>query len=227
GTRWLFKPPKDPKDGFLATLDEAASRFQARVGLKAPDTYVVTLGGKRGSIQRMFPASDGFPNGFRPTDLKGHDLDLVQREHALDWLIANHDGHRDQFLRLEDGSMVGIDKGQAFRWFGQDSLDWDFHPNAAYGAPEPVYNALWRAFARGEDVDLDPPGQGALWDQIKTIQAIPDDELRDLFRGYAEQAAAYDEIMTTVDDAAPGFFFIDGPGGAGKTNLYEALLHAT
>lgn len=191
GTRWLFKPPKDPKDGFLSTLDEAASRFQARVGLKAPDTYVVTLGGKRGSIQRMFPSSDGFPGGFRPQSLTGPDRDLVQREHALDWLLSNHDGHRDQFLRLQDGTMVGIDKGQAFRWFGQDRLDWDFHPNQAYGAPEPVYNALWRAFAKGDPkVELDPPGQGALWDQIKTIQAIPDDELRDLFRGYAEQAAA-------------------------------------
>lgn len=190
GTRWLFKPPKDPKDGFLASLDEAASRFQAMAGLKAPDTYVVTLGGKRGSIQRMFPASDGFPSGFKPAALSKADLDVVQREHALDWLLANHDGHRDQFLRLQDGTMVGIDKGQAFRWFGQDRLDWDFHPNATYGAPEPVYNALWREFARGGDVDLDPPGQGALWDQIATIQAIPDDQVRDLFREYAEQAAA-------------------------------------
>jgi hypothetical protein len=190
GTRWLFKPPKDPKDGFLTTLDEATARFQAAAGLKAPDTFVVTLGGRRGSIQRMFPAKDGFPGGFKPTALSEADLGAVQREHALDWLLANHDGHRDQFLRLEDGSMVGIDKGQAFRWMGQDRLDWEFHPNQAYGAPEPVYNALWRAFARGEDVDLDPPGSGPLWDQIKVLQGIPDDVLRDAFREYAEQAAA-------------------------------------
>ena len=104
-------------------LDEAASRFQSMAGLKAPDIYVVTLGGRRGSIQRMFPASDGFPNGFRPADLSKADLDVVQREHVLDWFLSNHDGHRDQFLRLEDGTMVGIDKGQAFRWFGQDRLD--------------------------------------------------------------------------------------------------------
>lgn len=190
GTKWLFKPPRDPRDGFLATLDETVSRFQARVGLRAPDTYVVSAGGKRGSIQRMFPATDGFPHGFHPARLTAADLGVVQREHALDWLLANHDGHRDQFLRLEDGTLVGIDKGQAFRWFGQDRLDWDFHPNRAYGAREPVYNTLWRAFARGDAVALDPPGAGPLWDQIETIQSIPDDELRDRFRDYAEQAAA-------------------------------------
>lgn len=190
GGRWLFKPPKDPGDGFLTTLDEAASRFQAMVGLKAPDTYVVTLGGRRGSIQRMFDSKEGFPNGFNPKALTGPDLAAVQREHVLDWMLANHDGHRDQFLRLPDGNMVGIDKGQAFRWFGQDSLDWDFHPNQAYGAPPPVYNALWRSFADGTGPDLDPPGTGPVWDQIKAIQAIPEKDLKDLFRPYAEQAAA-------------------------------------
>ena len=189
GTRWLFKPPKDAKDAFLTTLDEATARFQARAGLKAPDTYVVTLNGRRGSIQRMFAATDGFPNGFRAADLSGPDLAAIQREHALDWLISNHDGHRDQFLRLPNGEMVGIDKGQAFRWFGQDRLDWEFHPNQAYGAPEPVYNALWRDFAAGKDVDLDPPGSGPLWDQIRVLQAIPDDEFKAMFREYAEQAA--------------------------------------
>lgn len=194
GTRWLFKPPKDAKDGFLATLDEAASRFQATAGLKAPDTFVVTLGGRRGSIQRMFPSTEGFPSGFQPAALSKPDLDVVTREHVLDWFMSNHDGHRDQFLRLEDGTMVGIDKGQAFRWFGQDKLDWKFHPNAKYGAPEPVYNALWKAFAEGKDVDLDPPGQGALWDQIKAIQAIPDDQVRSMFREYAEQAAAQGKL---------------------------------
>lgn len=190
GTSWLFKPPKDPGDGFLATLDEAGSRLQAQAGLKAPDTYVVTLGGKRGSIQRMFPAQDAFGGGFRPEDLSEMDLAQVQRQHVLDWLLSNHDGHRDQFLRLADGQLVGIDKGQAFRWFGQDRLDWGFHPNAAYGAPEPVYNTLWRAFAQGKNVELTGPDTGALADAIRDVQAISDADLKAALRPYAEQAAA-------------------------------------
>ncbi|XP_052626500.1 uncharacterized protein LOC111912907 [Lactuca sativa] len=39
-----------------------------------------------------------------------------------------------------------------------------------------------------------------------------------------DQKIAYDEIMWHVDQNLPGVFFIDGPGGTGKTFLYKALL---
>lgn len=200
GTKWLFKPPASPRDGFLATLDEAASRFQALSGLKAPDTYVVTIGGKRGSIQRMFPAKDAFTTKPNPAALAKVDLDAIQREHVLDWFLSNHDTHRAQFLRLEDGTMVGIDKGQAFKHFGKNErLHWDYDPNHNQGPLESVYSILWRDFATGKDVDLDPPGTGALWDQVKAIQAIPDDDVRRMFREYAEQAAAQGKLSTGND----------------------------
>ena len=41
-----------------------------------------------------------------------------------------------------------------------------------------------------------------------------------------EQKAAFEDIMTAVDgDSDQKLFFIDGPGGSGKTYLYECLLH--
>jgi ATP-dependent DNA helicase PIF1 len=40
----------------------------------------------------------------------------------------------------------------------------------------------------------------------------------------AEQRSAYDEIMVTVCSKQGGLFFVDGPGGTGKTFLYRALL---
>jgi DNA replication protein DnaC len=39
-----------------------------------------------------------------------------------------------------------------------------------------------------------------------------------------EQWVAYDEIMSSVDTDDGGLFFVDGPGGTGKTYLYRALL---
>jgi hypothetical protein len=39
-----------------------------------------------------------------------------------------------------------------------------------------------------------------------------------------EQRAAYDEILATIDNQRGGIFFVDGPGGTGKTFLYRALL---
>ena len=39
-----------------------------------------------------------------------------------------------------------------------------------------------------------------------------------------EQQAVYNEIMSSVDTEHGGLFFVDGPGGTGKTYLYRALL---
>jgi hypothetical protein len=39
-----------------------------------------------------------------------------------------------------------------------------------------------------------------------------------------EQRFAYDEIMSSVDTEHGGLFFVDGPGGTGKTYLDRALL---
>jgi hypothetical protein len=39
-----------------------------------------------------------------------------------------------------------------------------------------------------------------------------------------EQRLAYDEILATVNGGNGGVFFLDGPGGTGKTYLYRALL---
>ncbi|KAH0642093.1 hypothetical protein KY290_033695 [Solanum tuberosum] len=39
-----------------------------------------------------------------------------------------------------------------------------------------------------------------------------------------EQAEAYNTILERVNSETPGLFFVDGPGGTGKTFLYRALL---
>ncbi|KAJ4805065.1 ATP-dependent DNA helicase PIF1 [Rhynchospora pubera] len=41
-----------------------------------------------------------------------------------------------------------------------------------------------------------------------------------------EQLSAFEEIINHVTEKKPGAFFIDGPGGTGKTYLYKALLAA-
>ena len=56
-----------------------------------------------------------------------------------------------------------------------------------------------------------------------TVEAAKAVQHRDSM--YPEQAAAFDDIVAHVEAARPGFFFIDGPGGSGKTYLYEAILH--
>lgn len=69
--------------------------------------------------------------GLDPTDLTTLDIEQIQREHVIDWLISNHDGHSKQFLRGKDGKVYGIDKGQLFKHLGQDRLAVDYHPTPA------------------------------------------------------------------------------------------------
>lgn len=191
GNRWLFKPPVTSADTFMPTLDEATSRIQAMTGLKAPDTYVVEIGGTRGSLQRMFPGSkDAFPGGALPDHLNEPDMLALQKEQVLDWLLSNHHGHPLQYVRHADGTLSGIDKGQAFRWADQDRLDWDYHPNALTGAPEPVMNTVWKRYASGHADEVFSPKMGPLADYIETVQEISDADLKRLLRPYAEQAAA-------------------------------------
>jgi len=38
------------------------------------------------------------------------------------------------------------------------------------------------------------------------------------------QQRTYDEILQTINTQTGGIFFVDGPGGTGKTFLYRALL---
>ncbi|XP_035817145.1 uncharacterized protein, partial [Zea mays] len=52
--------------------------------------------------------------------------------------------------------------------------------------------------------------------------AVGDVALKDSLN--EEQRVAYDKILSAVDTDKGGLFFVDGPGGTGKTYLYRVLL---
>ena len=83
------------------------------------------------------------------------------------------------------GRLIGLDKEQSFRYIkeiGAQQMSYTYHPNATYGETEPIYNTLFRRFAKGE-IDLDL--QDTLT-YIKRMEAIPDTQYREIFRNYAE-----------------------------------------
>ncbi|GKC15518.1 ATP-dependent DNA helicase PIF1-like protein [Tanacetum coccineum] len=53
---------------------------------------------------------------------------------------------------------------------------------------------------------------------------VDEEHLRARYCLNANQKAAYDEIIRYVNNNDYGVFFIDGPGGTGKTYMYNALL---
>ncbi|ONM01236.1 hypothetical protein ZEAMMB73_Zm00001d030646 [Zea mays] len=94
---------------------------------------------------------------------------------------------------------------------------------------------LWNMLhSMGKDIKTFPlpPMIDAYDDAIGTAREVYEEEsiqptvedvaLKDSLN--EEQRAAYDKIMSAVDTDQGGLFFVDGPGGAGKTYLYRVLL---
>ncbi|PWZ13684.1 ATP-dependent DNA helicase PIF1 [Zea mays] len=77
-----------------------------------------------------------------------------------------------------------------------------------------------------------PPIMDAYDDAIGTAREVYKEEIIEPVAGDValkdclnkEQSAAYDKIMSAVDTDQGGLFFVDGPGGTGKTYLYRVLL---
>lgn len=193
--QWTLKQPK-PSLAFTAPLEAAAANLQRKMGLEAPESYMIDHQGSPAVVSKWYPgSSQAFQSPPRLGDLHPDDLMTIQKNHALDWLIGNHDSHVGNWLRTQDGKLVSIDKGQAAKYFGHDRLDPYFHPN--YYAREPIYNQLHRDHADGYGT-LNDPRSGELGNFIKQVQAIPDDELKGMFRPYA-QAAAKSGLLLSPD----------------------------
>ena len=197
---WVIKQPP-PGQEFLAQLDVSANQIAQMSGVDTPDTFLSDgklVGLKPGPIsaQVKFPNSkDAFPGKkFDPEKLSDDDLLTIQKHHALDWLLSNHDSHPMGFIRLQDGKLAGIDKGQAYKYFGQDKLHWNFHPNQDYGETEPVYNTLYRNFAKGGRQILDPR-QGELGAYVQHLQDLPDEDFIGALKPYAVAAAKQKALL--------------------------------
>ncbi len=163
-----------------AMIDESARLIDP----DAIEVRTIRLNGRVGSIQKWrtdLKRKIDF-DGVNPVELTTLDIEQVQREHVIDWLTANHDGHAKQFLRARDGTVYGIDKGQAFKHLGEDRLSIDYHPNGGFGEKEPFYNTLFRA-VKGGDVEVDP---AVTLRTIREVEKIPDEDYLAILRPYAE-----------------------------------------
>ena len=186
GNKWLFKPIDEE---FRAWGDEVAYRIHREIDPNAVEVRFIELkvnGRKvKGSIQPMKPGlrKPADYSGVNLAGLEADELAQLQREHVVDWLMSNHDGHAAQFLRATDGSVYGIDKGQLYKYFGKDKLSITYHPNKPWGAGEPIYNTMMRMHRDGVlKLDLQ-----ATEEFIRRAEAITDDAFRQMLKPYAER----------------------------------------
>lgn len=185
GDRWLFKPVSE---SFRAKGDEVAYRIARLIDDQAVDVRFVELnvpgrGNMKGSIQKW---KTGLKQDFDfrntlVTSLTKDELEQLQREHVIDWLISNHDSHGKQFIRDTQDQVYGIDKGQLYKFIGKDKLDINYWPNERWGEKEPIYNTIFRAFQNNElNVDLN-----ASLHYIHQVEKITDEQFLEILRPYA------------------------------------------
>lgn len=193
GNQYVFRHAVNKRWGnpepFRAAGQVAVSRLQRALKPFSPALNVEIHNGEPGVMQQFIPAK---PFRWKPpralTDIEKEDL---AAEHIIDWTTSQHDSHTGNLLSTPDGRLVGIDKEQAFRWFGRDSLDHEYHPNEQYGEQEPYYNTFWRAFSNGE-VDFDPRKMAPYFDKL---EAFPDEEYADLLKPYARLTRRGDDFI--------------------------------
>ncbi len=184
GDKWLFKPVGKGSDDFIAHGEEAAYKIGRLIDPDAIEVRTIRLNNRTGSIQKWKTglAKENDFSAVDVTSLTADEIVQVQREHVIDWLLSNHDGHAKQFLRAKNGKVHGIDKGQLFKFLGEDRLAIDYHPNGACGESEPFYNTLFRAAKQGK-VSIDP---SAILRYIREAERISDDDYLALLRPYVE-----------------------------------------
>lgn len=262
---WIFKPGQTKAgkpEPFRAYVQEAGYKVQ---GIVDPDSMVevgtgyVDIPGKGkvfgaaqrriGNLDKSFDLENWQYNGGT---LDPSIVSQLQRENVTDWLLGNYDCHGRNFVLTQDGKLYGVDKEQAFRYISQSgaqSMSLTYHPNSVYGETEPVYNTLYRRFAKGEiDIRLNDTLA-----YIKRVEAIPDNEYREIFRDYAEALHGkgikaeqlldqivfrkqqlrqtfetfYSDLLTQRKGSTQIFTFVDTPGAAATVMPTPATMTFT
>lgn len=176
GKQYIFKLAMDKSGStskpYAALAQEAAAKIASKL---KPEAFVPVKStsdekGRIGTVQPLLDL-DKPPTlaGMDPAKLTDTEKKDLAEEHVLDFLFSQHDSHGANLLRV-GGRILGVDKEQAFKYFPEDELDTDYHPNAMYGENEPYYNTFWKAFSAGK-VDFDPKKLADIFDRLDGISA--------------------------------------------------------
>ena len=189
GNKWLFKPGDQGTYRWVAHGEEAAYLIARNVNPDTIEVRVIELDGKIGTIQKLIPTEDINPSPnhdfarMKANDFTTEEIEKLQKEHVIEWMVSNHDPHWDNFIRMKDGRVLGIDRGQAYKYIGKDRLDIDYLPHTFLnGASETVYNTIFRG-VKDKKISFNPH---ATLEAIKRIEALSDEELKAILKPYAE-----------------------------------------
>lgn len=191
GTRWIWKPVHKG-DEFRAYGEKAAGDLGRALGLDTPEIYTWKYKGQFGTVQREAIGIAGDMRGLELTTLTTQQWDDLLTESAYNWLIGDNDGHGGNFLVRDSGRLVGIDKGQLFKFFDRDKLDWKWNPN------QPMETSLLHQFlgryTSGQCGNFTIPDRRklkGLQQFVKAVEGMDDAAFTELIKPYSSHASVY------------------------------------
>lgn len=184
---WMFKKG----NGLQVYGEHAASKIGTALGVPQAEMHVIEIDGKLGVVQKLYKNVKGdlkAGGGVPIESLTEKQIGQVQREHAFDWLVGNHDSHGGNLLVVGD-DIVGIDKGQAFKFFGKDRLSIDYNPNEAYGEISYV-NRQMKRYIAGEGKPTFKIGiKKELEEFLDNVEKMGDEEYLNLVKPYVTRGS--------------------------------------
>ena len=203
---WLFRAPDGRAFVFkfdnplISRAEEAADRI-SRLILgegKAPAAKHVELDGKPGVLLEWLEGEvikPGHPHVPPAKVLQDNRDDLIMHQ-VVDWLVSNHDGHGGNFLVNKDG-VAAFDKGQAWKWYGEDKLDENYKGTGSENPSYSVYHYLWEAIKAG-DIDSEGVVEAAA-KAVEMAEQVSVEQYKQIVMPYAlERAKAKGEDATHV-----------------------------
>ncbi|MFH1777234.1 MAG: hypothetical protein ABH952_06740 [Candidatus Omnitrophota bacterium] len=194
GNLWLFK--FTGKEG--ADRAGVVSSWAKLFGVNFNEVYYISLpiNGEMvdGSVQRFFSSSTTLCN-ISPQSLSDQQIEQLQKQQVLDWLIYNFDTKCNNFIVLSNtGEIIGVDKESCFE-YPDEKIDLS-RKSTVYYRKYSYYNKFWQAYIRGTiKVDLKKT-----FELIDHIQSFNDDILTEIFLS----------VVMKTDNSDPDVYCLKG-----------------
>lgn len=214
GRQYIFKPSiskSGQKEPFRALIQQAVSRIASKIfhiREYVPLYIDVTTEGMTGSVQPLVSGVIGNLKEINWRCLTQEQIRDIQREHVLDWVVCNFNSHPGNFILVERGQVLGVDKEQAFRFIDDPAslqISLDYHPNRQYGKQGPIYNEIYQEYKDGK-IKLE---FSAAEEPLNKLDGIEEAEYREILRPYAESLklpeSFYDKALARKRNARGEF----------------------
>ena len=195
GNEWLFKKIGHNED-WRSDVENGAHEFGRAMGFDLADSDTIVWDGDYGIVQRKWNADKNL-KGTPANSLTKKQREEIAEHHLLDWLLDNDDAHEENFMLLMDGSVVGIDKGRAWKHLGNPSKAPKLELGRLSQQADPYYERLYRFYSDTKKgrLELDDTYRTVMA-RAKVMEALDDDMLRELLRKELASRPEFNGVST-------------------------------